>query len=106
MKLKPDYKKRILDLTSNEELKEVLKVLIDHFEYSIEDIKSLSELTAKETALLPEKILHNVIELKKFYYYYDEKVTVWKRNYFTNPIFSTHLESATHKLVTIDKSFS
>ncbi len=83
MKLKPDYKKRILDLTSNEELKEVLKVLIDHFEYSIEDIKSLSELTAKETALLPEKILHNVIELKKFYYYYDEKVTVWKRNYFT-----------------------
>jgi hypothetical protein len=83
MKLKPDYKKRILSLTSDGELKEVLKSLVDHFEYSIEDIESLSELTAKEKGLLSEKVLNNVVELKEFDYYYDEKVTVWIRNHFT-----------------------
>lgn len=83
MKLKPDYKKRILSLTSDEELKETLKTLINHFEYSIEDIKSFSELTAKEKELLTEKILNNIIESKEFYYYYDEKVTIWRRNHFT-----------------------
>lgn len=83
MKLKLDYKKKILSLTSDEELKEVLKSLVDLFEYSIEDIKSLNELTAKEKGLLSEKVLDNVVELKEFSYYYDEKVTVWIRNHFT-----------------------
>lgn len=82
MRLKPDYKEKILNLTSDEKLKEVLKSLVDHFEYSIEDIKSLSELTGKEKVLLSE-ILNNVVELKKFSYYYDKKVTVWVRNHFS-----------------------
>lgn len=83
MRLKSDYKKKILSLTSDEELKEVLKSLVDHFEYSIEDIESLNELTAKEKGLLSEKILNNIIKLKEFYYYYYEKVTTWKKNHFT-----------------------
>lgn len=83
MRLKPDYKKRILSLISDEELKEVLKSLVDHFEYSIEDIESLSELTGKEKELLSEKVLNNVVGLKKFFYYYDEKVTIWRRNHFS-----------------------
>lgn len=41
--------------------KEVLAILINHFNYSIADIKSYDELTDKEKKFIPKKLWDKII---------------------------------------------
>ena len=63
MKLKESFKKLFSEeVDVNDQFSIQLKVIIAHFEYSIEDINSYEELTKKEKSIISKEIFDDICD--------------------------------------------
>ena len=55
-------KKNLFETTETPKITTIIDILVQHFNYSIADIKSYGELTEEEKKIIPEYIFNEIAE--------------------------------------------